>query len=64
MTVRVKQRIPDKDTLERHDTIKSDVVQVDIYKSATGAMFVYLSFKDGQGLHLPLTFFDFEITEE
>lgn len=63
MTVIVKSRRPDPDTLERNETIKRDVETVKVYM-AFGGPFVHLIFKDGQGLHLSLNFFDFEIIEE
>lgn len=63
MMVRVIHRIPDKDTLEREDTYKHNVETVKVYKGF-GGMFVHLIFRNGNGLHLSLNFFDFEIMEE
>jgi hypothetical protein len=63
MKVKVMQRIPDKDTLERHDHTYEAVKQVKVYKAIIGGMFLHLIFADGRGLHLNLENFDFE-TEE
>ena len=63
MTVKAMQRIPDEETLERHDYTYNEVERVKVYKAITGEMFLQLIFKDGRGLHLNLCFFDFEIED-
>lgn len=60
MVVKIKQRVPDKDTLERHDYIKHDVKQVETYKSLDGNYMFAIKFEDGRSQHFNLSFFDFE----
>ena len=63
MKVKAMQRIPDEDTLERHDYTYNEVQRVKVYKAISGDMFLHLIFTDGRGLHLNLQNFDFEIEE-
>lgn len=61
MTVLIKQRKPDKDTLERHDCIKQNVEKAYTYLGLDGCLYIKLEFEDGRGTHYSMQFFDMEI---
>lgn len=62
MTVLIKQRKPDPDTLERHDYVRENVVKVKVYKSAKSSeYYLYLRDEEENCIHYSLTCFDFEI---
>ena len=48
MTVKVKQRIPDKDTLEQHEYIKYDVVHFSTHHDGFGGGFARFINKKNQ----------------
>lgn len=61
MTVLIKQRKPDSDTLERHDYVRENVVNVKVYKGIDKCYYLYLRDERGNGTHYSLSCFDFEI---
>ena len=61
MTVLIKQRKPDHDTLERHDYVRENVVKVKVYKAADKEYFLYLRDEEENCTHYSLTYFDFDI---
>lgn len=61
MTVLIKQRKPDKDTLEMHDYVKENVEKAYTYLDYDGCMYIKLEFEDGRGIHYAMQFFDMEI---
>lgn len=63
MTVKVKQRIPDKDTLEQHEYIKYDVVHFSTYHDGFGGGFARFINKKNQISTISLYHFDIEIVD-
>ena len=61
MTVLIKQRKPDPDTLELHDYVRENVVEVKVYKGIDKCYYLYLRDEGGNGIHYSLSFFDFVI---
>ena len=61
MTVLIKQRKPDPDTLERHDYTRKNVVKVKVYKAADNCYYLYLRDEEENCIHYSLSCFDFEI---
>ena len=61
MTVKIIQRKPDRDTLERHEYIKRGIVNVKVYQAFNGDFMARLEKADGKAIHMNLFFFDFEI---
>lgn len=61
MTVLIKQRKPDPDTLERHDYVRENVVKVKVYKGIDKCYYLYLRDEEGNCIHYSLSCFDFVI---
>ena len=61
MTVVIKQRVPDPDTLERHDYVRENVVKVKVYKALDNCYYLYLRDAGENCIHYSLSCFDFEI---
>lgn len=62
MTVLIKQRKPDKDTLEKYECIKENVEKAYTYLGHDGCIYFALEFEDGYGVHYSMQFFDIEIS--
>ena len=61
MTVLIKQRKPDPDTLERHDYVRENVVKAKVYKGIDKCYYLYLRDEEGNCIHYSLSCFDFVI---
>lgn len=61
MTVLIKQRKPDSVTLERHDYVRENVVEVKVYKGIDKCYYLYLRDEGENAVHFSLSCFDFEI---
>lgn len=61
MTVLIKQRKPDSVTLERHDYVRENVVEVKVYKGIDKCYYLYLRDEKENAVHFSLSCFDFEI---
>ena len=61
MTVLIKQREPDPDTLERHDYVRENVVEVKVYKGIDKCYYMYLRDEGGNGIQFSLSCLDFVI---
>lgn len=61
MTVLIKQRKPDSVTLERHDYVRENVVEVKVYKGIDKCYYLYLRDERENGTHYSLSCFDFVI---
>lgn len=61
MTVLIKQRSLDPDTLERHDYTRKNVVKVKVYRGIDKCYYLYLRDEEENCIHYNLDSFDFEI---